>query len=463
MSLFEPRHMSLGLSIRLRNRVPFLNTSPLTDIRLILWLTPIFWVLGIEQFAAPSLLLWSLLKLMLRKRAIRKHSVLLAFATLISLMCVSALSISETLRYVTFIRNLGMVAMGAASGVIILTEVRSTRDVRSLLLAVVGMMTVASTLGALSIVGIFRPTFESLIGPALPSVIASTSYADRLINRSVGNISWFQGLGSYFRVNSIFLFSTTYAAALAITMPVVLYFARAVHGFQRILFLAASVLIFVNLIYSTGRMAWIGVAAASVGVWVLQGSRLGVYVRGLTILGVAGAAFFMLPLDAVEESFDTAINARGSGSAISRSMIYQQTLSQIPQRPFFGWGTERDITTVDGFPYPAGSHSTYLGYLYKHGVAGLAALLLLLGVLWRGISTPLNNHSSIESTDLRVALQHLRWAALTAGLIGVTTALDLDTTLMLIVWVVVLSAVSLRAVHVDPIALGSSDKYSERR
>lgn len=426
--------------------VPFLNSAPLWDLKALLLLTPFLWLLGIEQFVAPVVVLWSVLKVALRHPSFRVVGVQAAFAVLIIVMCVSAVSISEPLRYVTFARSLGMIMMGACISVILATQVRSWIDVRAVLLSVLAMMAMASALGLVAILGVFQPRFEAPIGNLLPAFIANTDYADRLINRSVGNESWFRGLGTYFRINSIFLFSTTYAAALAIIMPISLYFVRVSVGLRRGAYLLVASLLLVNLVFTTGRMAWISLVVAGLALLWVRGSKLAVILKALSIASVMGLALFLLPQDVLLGPVEAAVLARGEGSVISRSQIYSHTLEEFARRPLIGWGTERDIVTIDGFPYPAGSHSMYLGFLYKHGLFGLAALIALMFMLWRETRMPALCSGAKNRSSAVVFMQHVRWALLTASLIAITTALDLDTTLMFVTWIVVMSGMAARRV-----------------
>src|SRR5690606_2353644 len=101
----------------------------------------------------------------------------------------------------------------------------------------------------------------------------------------------------------------------------------------------------------------------------------------LLVAALAGTAYLALPTGFVADAIESTVYARGSGSATSRTTIYVATVAGLMERPFLGWGTERDITTVDNFALPAGSHSYYLGFAYKHGLLGLAVLLTFLVVV----------------------------------------------------------------------------------
>lgn len=440
----RPEGLALGLRAH-RVRLAFLNTAPLTDVHLLIALAPLFWVVGVEQFAAPTILAWSAIKYFLRGKRVALGIPGLLLGMLVISMLVSATGIDSAIRSITFMRSLAMYLMGILVGVIISGDCDTPLKVRLLLRTVVHTLAFTAALALLGIIGLTDLRFRSVAGYVLPSVLADTGYGNQIVWRSLGNPSWFQGLGNYFRVSGIFLFSTMWAAATAITLPIAVYFVASTRRVARFVYVVAAFLIAVGLIYSTGRVAWLAISVAAV---VVGASALRPGPRTITLLlaaTMAVAAFLVVPTEVWIGATEGTVYARGAGSTTSRLTIYEATFEGVLERPLLGWGTERDITTVENFDLPAGSHSYYLGFLYKYGAVGLSILLAFMMIVARSVWLPSRGKRYDASPrSILVLLRFLSWSLLTAALIGLTSALDLDTNLMLIVWVVLFCALRLK-------------------
>lgn len=427
--------------VKLRMQFPLLSTSPLKDVHLLMLLTPVLWFLGLEQLVGVPILIWSAIKLGLKHRPIRISVAAVTLIILIGTMILSLPAIESPTRYLTFVRTLSMYLMGVLLFVILQTECRSFSQVRALLRSLVWMMGMAGALALLGVLGISELNFRSPAGYLLPGIIADTGYGNQIVWRSLGNQSWFRGFGSYFQVNGIFLFSTMNAAAAAITLPLSVYFLVTSRGMWKIAYFLLSALIMVSLVFSTGRVAWLSVSLAVV---IIGAFSFRLYPR--TIMLLLGAAciatmLFILPSDAIPSAVESTIYARGAGSTNSRLTIYSATLEGFTQKPLFGWGTERDITAIENFVYPAGSHSHYLGFLFKHGIVGFAVLVFFILFITLSIAkVPRVTYGNTHVLEAQRLLPFVKWSLLTALFIGLTSVLDLDATLILIVWVVIAAA-----------------------
>lgn len=439
----SPKGLPVGRLAITWVRIPFVNTSPLTDLHLLLGLAPVFWFVGIEQFVALPLLAWSMIKLALRGKRWQVGVPAVLLAVMLVIMLLSATSIDSGMRTLTFVRTTAMYVVGLLVAIVIAAECNSPAIVRKLLRTLVLMMGVVGVMSLLGIIGVADVRFRSLAGYLLPQALADTGYGNQIVWRFLGNQSWFQGFGSYFRVSGIFLFSTMCAAATAITMPIAVYFAVSSRGFRRLGYVLVALLVLVPLVFSTGRTSWLAISAAGLVVVVLRLRLLPRILSLVLALAAVASLFLVLPPGFIGEVVDDTLYARGAGSTTSRMTIYRATLEGVMERPILGWGTERDITTLDNFDLPAGSHSHYLGFLYKHGVLGLAALLTFIGVITWQVWSTLTRKWSGRLARIASMLSFVSWALLTAALIGLTSVLDLDATLALIVWVVIFSGLRL--------------------
>jgi O-antigen ligase len=439
----------------LARSVPWLGTSSLQDVALAIGLLPLWWVFGLEQVLYPVLLLPPLVKVLVARRSIVVTEVLVALTVFLVAYLLSALWIVEQERYLTYLRNLSTYLFGAQLLIILPGAVRSPADVRTVLRGVALAMASAALLGLLAIVGleVGRRSVPSLVAPLLPASIADTAFGGAIAERSTGWVSWFGGV-SYFRVSSLFLWPTTYAPALAMTLALgSVAVGIASRRLRRLVALPFMALLAVNLAFTTGRVAMLGLAAAAVYWFVADWSRGRPFrlLTGSTSLLLVGAAALLTVADPVGLAED-AFFARGTGSPTSRAVIYHQTLAGFLERPLFGWGTERNIAGVAStFIYPAGSHSTYLGTLYRQGIVGLMALLLLLVAMWRATGRP----RRVDATDRDAAflldvLLGARLALIVALVAGVTVALDLDSSVMMLLWIIIALACAARRIVTHP-------------
>ena len=419
--------------------IPFIGTRPLTDLYLIVALLPLWWALGFEQFVAPVVLTLSAIKLLMARQKIRVNLTIKLLAIFIIFYLISGLFIVENQRILTFVRNLSMYYTALLVLLIVINEVHNRQQMHRLIQCVFVAMLAAATIGAAGFLGLYRPQFTSVMASVLPDWITATDYGRQIAQRTTGGVSWFFGLGSYFRTNSLFLFSTMYAAAIALALPTMLYLHDNARGLTKLAFKAALLLMLVNLVFTTGRVAAIALLLGALYWFLSTRNSLTRAIRHLALAVVVFIAMLAVP---AELSLDTALYARGSGSVVSRSVIYQNTFVGYLERPVFGWGTERDIL-ADNFPYPAGSHSYFLGTLYKQGAAGFIVFLAIWWSVWRETrSLP----RRVEATPEARLIRYGRWTVLTALLISITSVLDLDATVMLILWVIFASIMAARMI-----------------
>ncbi len=313
--------------------------------------------------------------------------------------------------------------------VVITTNTKSERDVLFLIRCLFVALGLSVVAGLIAITGIWRPEIHSFIGLFLPPQIGETMYGKRIVTREWGVLSWFLGLDQYFRVNSFFLYATMYAPVLVMLLPIVLWKLQSDKAnFRFLLWILLLILALSNLVYTTARMSVVGFLTGAAYYYIKKSKKT------VFVLACSGVVILMLyvmirPWDVsnIERIWQTVLYARGEGSVVSRFGVYKATISGVLERPIFGWGTERDIPDL---LFPAGSHSYYLGVLYKYGFAGLLAFLILYWSLWK-YTAPLPQDKSRMSS----LLQYGRWSLVAAIVNGTTDVLDLDTTTLVIFWI----------------------------
>lgn len=402
---------------------------------------PLWWALGVEQFVYPVLLLPALLAVLASQKRVRVGPVLVALLAFLVVYLASALFIVEDDRYLTFLKNLATYVTAVMLLLVVPAVARTWPEVRSLACALAVAMAVAGVVGLLAITGLVRGPFQSPFGALLPASVAATALGSNIVERSFGWVSWFAGVGSYFRVNSVFLWPTSYASAIALALPVMAFVAATSRRrLARLVWWALVAVVAVNLVFTTGRMAWLALVVAAVLWFVFTRMRTTWTTRVVTAalaVVVAAAAVVVDPglLDA-PQVVEQAVFARGSGSPTSRWTIYERTLEGFVERPLLGWGTERNIAGVsEAFIYPAGSHSYYLATLYRQGVLGFVAFLVSWWTIWR--ATAQRRVPTRAPMEARAFVAVGRAVVVAALIMATTLAFDLDASLMLVWWCVV--------------------------
>lgn len=405
--------------------IPILNSPSLADVKLLFLLTPLWWVLGIEQIIWPIILSYSCIKILLVRKRIRVSSPLILLLLFIGSSLISGFFIIEPLRIITFMRNLSGYLSALFLFIVITNSIQTWRKLTSLIHVTVISMACISVIGLLAILNIYRGEFPSLVGTLIPGSLAQTDYARRIISRSVGNIDWFSFFGQYFRVSSTFLFATLYASALSITIPLTTLMIHYSRGIRKLIYIGILLSLVTNLLFTTGRSAIFALAIGGV-YWAFDNRAIP------KIAKLSGFALSMIiilvlalspPASGYQGSLGHLLTARGSSSR-DRLFIYSQTLAGMVERPLFGWGTERDIPD---FPFPAGSHSYFLGAVYKYGIIGAFIFIALWVSVWK---------STYRRSDLKHLpfMSYMRWIILTAGLNSMTDVLDLDLVTLMLLW-----------------------------
>lgn len=430
------------------------KSSPVFAVCFLVGALPIWWLLGVEQIVWPIAMSLIALGVALERRTVPLDPVLGLLALFLGTYAISALFIVEPDRYVTYLRNLSTYVSALFVLYVLMTTVRTWQQVRRILRAILFAMGVASVLGFLAILGLARPTFASPFGMLLPDWITATAFGSNIASRTVGWTSWFSVFGEYFRVKSIFLWPTTYAPALAFTIPIAcMFFAQSRRLRSRALYGALALLMLVNLAFTTGRMAMIGLVAGGL-YWFFFRTRRATHltraVMASLALVISLGAFAAAPRTlAPDQLIADAVYARGSGSPDARILIYRRTIEGALERPIFGWGTERDIRDVSSeFIYPAGSHSYILGTLYKQGLAGFAVFVALWVAIWR-LTRPWRPETGqrCSVTDRKQIAEFFdvgRWIVVSVLITSLTTVLDLDATLLFFLFVIIGCLAALR-------------------
>ena len=429
-----------------RIHLPFIDTDPLIDIALVVILLPLWWALGIEQFIWPIILGIAAAKVLyLQRWRVRISAPLKWFGLFIVAVLLSSFFIVEPIRWMTYARNFGAIIAGFLTLFVITNRAHSWRSIEILLNAALLAIIIAGVMGLLAVVGIWRPSFQSIAGNLLPASAAATGYGQMIVFRALGDQSWFLGLGDYYRVHSLFLFSNSYSSVLVYAIPLLFFKLEQYRGLKKALIILAIVLLLINLIYTTGRVATLALLGGAFFFALFYSLRRRA-IRAIVGLGLALLILSMLFSTVVELSstsqdegvisqFVSAVNsfvfARGPGSFVSRTSVYQATLVSFAERPLFGWGTERD---VEGLDLPLGSHSEYFAVLYRQGLFGIIAFAGLLWAVWRAAKPP---PGAAALSPAGTFLRYGRWFFITSLINSIMTDPTIDSSEYVLLWLLI--------------------------
>jgi O-antigen ligase len=211
-----------------------------------------------------------------------------------------------------------------------------------------------------------------------------------------------------------------------------------------ILFFAA-----INLVFTTGRAAIMSLILGG-GFYFFFVRRKYSQLRGailyLLICAIVIAGFSLsdelnfFPGNPIPGIVEGLLSSRGA-STEHRVTVYQYTIQGWLERPFFGWGTERDIPD---FKFPAGSHSYYLSILYRQGIFGLLVFILLLFSIWKTTRPIRKNEFKIIFQKEINFLEIGRWVFIVMVFDGLTTVPITDILTMTLLWLIISLLISTR-------------------
>ncbi len=376
---------------------------------------PVLWLAGVDGF------LWMVLfpALLIDLVSVRRGKVLvseLTFAGAALFMLafmLSGSSIDIPMRYLTWMRDGCVIAMMFATMALIS---RTDRNIvfQSLVPPVAMVMTFSALLGVAALAFNFKGTIDTPMYYLLPDSITSTGFAGNLLRKSIFHDSFFAGI-LYPRFSGAFAYATSNGLVTMLFM--VFLVATGLHRCSRLL-LIAGLLCLPAMLLTTARTAFVTLL---LGIYIamLWSPHRWQKITVWLITGLVAATLFVFH-DGISALLEQFLTLRGGGSTSTRGIIYQQTILAILDNPL-GYGTQRDIP---GLGYPLGSHSNWLGLLFKYGVGGFAAvLLMLLGLVWhaRGLRPVITRSTLAVGAALLAAgmTEELYLDAIVALIIGV--------------------------------------------
>ncbi|MDQ3646469.1 MAG: O-antigen ligase family protein, partial [Actinomycetota bacterium] len=175
----------------------------------------------------------------------------------------------------------------------------------------------------------------------------------------------------------------TYAGVSAAVFPLTFFLMWVGGKRRRFLGIAGAASCLFGAGFSLARGAWVAIALGVI--YLLVDGRLS-RTRKLQVLGAVIAGAAVLTTVFVVRYGDDPLNARAGaqGSVGTRRALYEDTVQKVDGlHILLGYGSERtradegDPTPGGRYIPPAGTHSTYLNYLFRTGVPGLLLIIAL--------------------------------------------------------------------------------------
>lgn len=401
--------------------LPIVSTSFATNVKIILVLWPLWWILGVEQFIPPLFLVFEIIRLIFqRKGRINLHPSV-RWAALLAIWWAVPILWIERDYFDIFIKETAT----AWSQVLILllfwNSLRTQRDwirVGSGLLVFSAYQVLSSLL---YISGVWKQSINSLLGKVLPgSLIQASEFFMSISTRNFG-FDTIQKVLFPLRVSGFALNVGGLSAICLLLIPflywrliiysgVTKYYSENInmlrinHSMLWIKIWGSLLLfgLFITLVFTESRTAYLAFAIGFALYWMLRFKLFSIKNRPLFFSFIALSAALLIVssylvlddvLDALQVSF---VQARG-GSWVTRIKVYQETIRLLGEHWVAGWGQSVRIEGLRTV-FSAGSHSSYLGMLFQHGIVGLILYLGLWISIWRVIIQGLRfHHSDISS------------------------------------------------------------------
>jgi hypothetical protein len=384
-ALAEPTALQLR-----RARIPFLSTSFARNVWYYALLWPVWWVLGIEQFLLSFFLLFEVGRLLIREQWRVRLNSASVIAILMAVWWIAPIFWVNREFLDIFLKETATVWSQALILLLFWNCVRSRRDWDMAVRALTIMAIYLAVAGMIFIVGAWRGQFTSLFGGLLPqSFVDASAFFSSITYRRFGT-SIVEEVGLLpIRLMSFSLSFSSLSMNCLLLSPFMVWRIQMSRGVRRLFYVGVLAGLVLCLFFTESRISYLAFAA-SIGLYVVL--RLGL-LRGsnrpLTIaLTMAGMGVMLIvayvAAETIVRSVLSAFVDLRPSSWLVRLNIYVVTLRLLPEHLFAGWGVPERIPGA-ATVYSAGTHSSYLGVLFQHGIVGLVLYLALWLSIWKSV------------------------------------------------------------------------------
>jgi hypothetical protein len=383
----SPAISSPNLSRSMRVRLPFISTSFANNLWYYALLWPVWWALGIEQFLLPFFTLYELARFLIRVNWQVRINTTGFIALLLALWWLVPVFWVDREFLDIYLKETASIWSQAILIILVFNCVKSRQDWWLVIRALTIMAAYTAIGGMIYLSGLWRGSFPSLFGLILPqSMIDDSAFFTSISVRQFGSVAREVGLIPI-RLRAFSLSYSSLSMACLLLIPFAYWRMKISQGNIRLIFGGMAIGLLFCLIFTESRMSYLAFIAALLMYWIL---RLGL-LRGhnrpfsiaLTFFGIAVALLVgyiaqRIIMDILQSAF---VDLRPS-SWLVRFNIYVVTLRLLPEHFIAGWGVPVRIPGASSV-YSAGTHSSYLGILFQHGIVGLILYLGLWVSIWK--------------------------------------------------------------------------------
>lgn len=372
-----------------RVRLPLVSTSFANNLWYYALLWPVWWTLGIEQILLPFFTLYELARFLYRSNWRVRLNSTGTIAVLISVWWIVPVFWVDREFMDIFLKDTAAIWSQAILIVLIYNQIKSRQEWWLLARALTIMAVYTAVAGLIYLSGIWRGSFTSGMGIILPqSLVDGSAFFSSISNRLFGSRAGEIGLLPV-RLRAFSLSYSSLSMICLVLIPFIHWRMRLSHGAMRFLYGALAFGLFLGLIFTESRISYLAFAAAIPFYLLLRLGMLRGHNRPFTIaVALAGTGFAILfgyfaqglIFDTLQSAF---IDLRPS-SWLVRFNIYVVTLRLLPEHLIAGWGVPVRIPGASNV-YSAGTHSSFLGTLFQHGIVGLSLYIALWVSLWKPV------------------------------------------------------------------------------
>lgn len=381
----ETVNSSAGRPIRVR--IPFVTTSFAHNIVYYALLWPVWWLLGIEQLLLPFYLLYEVARfLILSGWQVRVNATILYTLALAAWWIVPVVWADREFLDI-FLKETATIWSQLLILLLVWNCVRSKSEWRLLVRALVILAGYTAAASIIYIGGLWRGEVVSLIGRILPaSLVEASAFFSSIAYRRFGEAAVEVGLLSH-RLSGLSLSFSSLSMVCLLFLPLIAWRGLTARGLNRLFYVAVGFGLLIGLVFAESRISYLAFVAG-IGLFVVL--RLGlwrghnrVFTIGVTLLAAGvGLVLVYATIGTILRSFQLAFIDLRPGSWLVRFNIYIVSLQLLPEHPIAGWGVPVRIPGASS-TYSAGTHSSFLGMLFTHGIIGLVLYLAIWFSIWK--------------------------------------------------------------------------------
>jgi hypothetical protein len=343
------------------------------------------WVVGGEQFWLPVVIILLFLSRLIFWGGVflKNASIFIWFMWLISII-LSLAMIDENYRYLSWTRNFIVALSGVLLSYLVYESHRRIEHIRGFLYVILWHASMCALAGFMGILGVnfeFMSFAGNLIG------VRSEGYLHDMFIRSFvqAEVGWFSE--GFIRPKGLMLYANLLSGVILVGSAIKVYILLTRKSGLFVILALTSLLVIdgVVVLSTLSRSAWLGLAVGILS--VLTFSRLGAWPKFILIIFCIVLSILALAWDADDLIIKRFVEKANSneGRFLNYTMIFDALTKDVVHF-FIGYGTQREVAQLD---IPLGSHSTYLGLLYKYGALGfslyIAGLIIMLTRLQKAI------------------------------------------------------------------------------